>query len=120
MNDRPCNIDNFLKLLFAIENSDDYKEQSYGVIGVYDTKDNDKLIAIFNNVSTLSNFFKVSRACVKSRCLCRKSLLKSRYRLERFKDESLSDNNLENEILENVEILTNMPIEKAMKVIYKK
>lgn len=80
----PNNIENYLYLLFAIENSDGYKKQKYGVIGVYDTTDNDRLVAIFNNTTTLANFFKVTKDYIASNCLCRKKLLKGRYRLERF------------------------------------
>ena len=53
-------INNYKELLFAIFNTEKGKTQKYGVICVYDTKDNEKLIAIFNSSAACANFFKTN------------------------------------------------------------
>lgn len=81
------NIDEYKELLFSIFNTDyedDKSTNKYGVICVYDTLKNDKLIAIFNNATTCADFFKTDRDTINC-AICRNNLRNNRYRLERLK-----------------------------------
>ena len=72
--------DNYKDLLRAIFNVDEKETKS--VICVYDTKDYDKLVAIFSSSSTCGEFFNTNRRVIDS-AVCRKSLRNNRFRLER-------------------------------------
>ena len=75
-------IENYKDLLYAIFNTEEGKTLKYGVICVYDTKDNEKLIAIFNSSTTCADFFKTNRKVIDCN-ICKKNLRNNRYRLER-------------------------------------
>jgi len=75
-------IENYKDLLFAIFNTEEPIKQKYGVICVYDTKDNEKLVAIFNNATTCGKFFNTTGGCINDN-ISRKQLRCARYRIER-------------------------------------
>jgi hypothetical protein len=79
-------IDNYKNLLFAILNTE--QQETANFICVYDTTDNDRLIAIFNSSRTCANFFKTSARSIDS-TICRKNLKFNRYRLERVRNEGI-------------------------------
>lgn len=73
----------YYDLLQAITNSDqEEKNHRYGVICVYDTFDNDRLVAIFNNAKTCGDFFGTNENVISCN-MSRKQLKSGRYRLER-------------------------------------
>ena len=76
--------ENYKNLLFAIFNvyTDEEKGHTKPIV-VYDTKNDDILIAIFKNAKSCANFFKTSQKAINS-SICRCSLRKNRYRLERI------------------------------------
>jgi len=74
--------DNYKDLLRAIFNVDEKETKS--VICVYDTKDYEKLVAIFSSSSTCGEFFNTNRKVIDCD-VCRKKLKYGRFRLERVK-----------------------------------
>jgi hypothetical protein len=74
-------IENYKELLFTIFNTDVEKNEK-SVICVYDTKEDDRLIAIFNSSKSCGKFFKTSPRAI-NKSICRKELRNCRYRLER-------------------------------------
>lgn len=74
-------IENYKELLFAIFNTDEEKNEK-SVICVYDTKEDDRLIAIFNSSKSCGKFFKTSPRAIDC-TICKKHLRNARYRLER-------------------------------------
>lgn len=79
------NIDNYKDLLFAIFNSDNESPKK-SFICVYDTKNNDKLIAIFNNAENCAKFFNTTREAIYS-TISKKILKLRRYKIERVKKD---------------------------------
>lgn len=79
---------NFKQLLYAIFNGDNntLKVPKCGVICVYDMKDDEKLIAVFNNSKTCAIFFNTSPAVISS-AISRHYLRGNRYKIERVKME---------------------------------
>ena len=76
-------IENYKELLFAIFNTDEENGKTK-IICVYDTKDNDRLVAIFNSSKSCAKFFKASPDTIDG-CITKKQLKNDRYRLERVK-----------------------------------
>ena len=81
-------IENYKELLYAIFNVDTNKPKrgSNSFICVYDTKDSDKLVAIFNSSKSCAEFFNTSNRSIDS-SVCRGELRYKRYRLERVKED---------------------------------
>lgn len=75
-------IENYKDLLFAIFNSDNENDKK-SVICVYDTKEDEKLIAIFNSSKSCGKFFSVNARAIDI-SVCTKRLRNHRYRLERI------------------------------------
>lgn len=75
-------IENYKELLFAILNSDYDKKRKKSILCVYDTKDNDRLIGVFNSTRTCANFFNTNVGVIKS-TISRNNLRNHRYRIER-------------------------------------
>ena len=75
-------IQNYKHLLFAIFNTEKECDKK-SVICVYDTKENDRLIAVFNSSKSCAKFFGTSSKSIDC-TICRKRLKQDRYRLERF------------------------------------
>jgi hypothetical protein len=80
---KEIDIENYKDLLFAIFNTDK-ENNKQSIICVYDTKENEKLIAIFNSSKNCAKFFGTSARIIDC-CICRKCLKQNRYRLERLK-----------------------------------
>lgn len=78
-------IHSYKNLLFAIFNTNS-EESKRSIICVYDTKDNDRLIAIFNSSKECAKFFDTGSRCIDS-IICKKNLRNHRFRLERLKYE---------------------------------
>ena len=78
-------INNYKNLLFAIFNTNQ-EEPKRGIICVYDTKDNDRLVAIFNSSKECAKFFDTNSRCIDS-IICKQNLRNHRFRLERIKYE---------------------------------
>lgn len=76
-------IENYKELLFAIFNTEKENNKSK-IICVYDTKQNDRLIAIFNSSKSCGEFFKTTASAIDG-TMTRKQLRNDRYRLERVK-----------------------------------
>lgn len=80
------NVDNFMGLLLALVNQDEVDNDKivskHGVIAVYDTQDNEKLIALFDNAVNCAKLFNTSRECINDN-ICRGNLRQGRYRIER-------------------------------------
>lgn len=76
-------IHSYKNLLFAIFNTNS-EEPKRDIICVYDTKDNDRLIAIFNSSKECAKFFNTNYNCIDS-IICKKNLRNHRFRLERLK-----------------------------------
>ncbi len=76
-------IENYKELLFAILNTDEENGKTK-IICVYDTKDNDRLVAIFNSSKSCGEFFKTTANAIDA-TVTRKQLRNDRYRLERVK-----------------------------------
>lgn len=74
-------IENYKDLLFAILNSDE-ESSKRSVICIYDTQENDKLIAIFNSSKNCGKFFNTNPRTIDS-SISKKQLRNKRYRLER-------------------------------------
>ena len=77
-------IENYKDLLFAIFNVDTNDTNLKSLICVYDTFEDEKLIAIFNNSKSCAKFFNTSARCIDS-TICKKVLRNDRYKLERIK-----------------------------------
>ncbi len=75
-------IDNYKFLLRTIICQDN--EETKSVICVYDTKDFDKLIAIFGRSKYCAYLFKTTAKVIDC-SVCKKELKNGRYRLERVK-----------------------------------
>lgn len=75
-------IENYKDLLFAILSSDEENHKK-SVICMYDTKDNDKLIAIFNSSKSCGKFLNTNPRTIDS-SISKKLLRNRRYRLERL------------------------------------
>ena len=82
--------DYYKDLLYSIFNVEFTKEKkgSTGFICVYDTKENDRLVAIFNTSKTCAKFFNTDFKCIDS-AICRGQLKFRRYRLERISRKEL-------------------------------
>ena len=76
-------MNNYKSLLFAIFNINP-EEPKRDLVCVYDTKDGDKLIAIFNSGKECAKFFNTSENCINS-IICKKNLRNHRFRIERLK-----------------------------------
>lgn len=76
-------VKNYKNLLFTIFHTDNDDTKSF--ICVYDTKDNDRLIAIFNNSDKCSKFFNTTRKSIDT-AICKHQLRCRRYRLERVRE----------------------------------
>ncbi len=74
-------MENYKDLLIAIFNTD-AEDNRKSVICVYDTKENDKLIAVFNSSKSCGKFFGTKPRVIDC-FVCRKQLKEDRYRLER-------------------------------------
>lgn len=74
---------NYLMLAQAIIFSDYDDGQDYCVC-VYDTKENDRLVAVFNNDATCGRFFRTSKNVIQNQ-RSREQLINWRFRTERFK-----------------------------------
>ena len=79
-------IENYKDLLVSIFNTDNPNPNKKHIICVYDTKEKDKLIAIFNSSETCAIFFKTTVNSIDS-SISRTNLRLKRYRLERLKLE---------------------------------
>ena len=76
--------ENYKNLLFAIFNVYTDEEKGYTKpIVVYDTKNDDILIAIFKNAKSCAKFFKTTHKVI-SCDVCKKTLKHRRYKLERI------------------------------------
>lgn len=73
---------NYLMLLQAILFSD-YDDGQVFVVCLYDTKENDRLVAVFNNDARCARFFGTTKITIQ-KMRCRNSLIKGRFRTERF------------------------------------
>jgi hypothetical protein len=78
---KEIDIENYKDLLVAIFNTDE-KLNRKSVICVYDTKENEKLIAVFNTAKTCGKFFGTTSKVIDC-TICKKFLRQDRYRLER-------------------------------------
>lgn len=76
------NIDNYKLLLSTIFNSDESNREVKSVICVYDTLDNERLVAVFSKSQACGDFFGTTRRVIDCD-ICRKKLKAKRYRLER-------------------------------------
>lgn len=75
--------ENYKKLLYAIFLSDIEDDKNSSIICVYDTRDNDRLIAVFNSLKTCANFFNTSAEVISS-TISRKVLRNKRFKIERL------------------------------------
>ena len=75
-------LKNYLMLYQAILFSDYDDGQDY-VVCVYDTVENDRLVAVFNNDKTCANFFNTSKITIQA-MRNRNQLIKYRFKTERF------------------------------------
>ena len=74
-------IENYKNLLSAIQNSDIITKKK--VICVYDTFDNERLIAMFNNTKSCADFFETSVNAIDC-AVSRHQLRNFRYKIERL------------------------------------
>lgn len=75
--------ENCKKLIATIFLSEDKKEGKNKIICVYDTQDNDRLVAIFNKSADCGKLFGMKRGDID--CYVHKgNLVKGRFRLERL------------------------------------
>ena len=79
-------IENYKDLLVSIFNTDNPNSNKTFLICVYDTKEKDRLVAIFNSSKTCAKFFKTTYNSINT-TITRGSLKVNRYRLERLKLE---------------------------------
>lgn len=75
-------LTNYLMLAQAILFSD-YDDGQDFCVCVYDTEENDRLVAVFNNDAICSKFFNTSKDTIQSQ-RAKKQLIKSRFKTERF------------------------------------
>lgn len=82
----------YLNLLCAICNSDDDETYRNSCIVVYDTFENERLIAIFTKAKYCAKFFNTNEKCIADN-ICRGNLRKCRYKIVRvhFKEEQDED-----------------------------
>lgn len=82
----------YLNLLCAICNSDDDETYRNSCIVVYDTFENERLIAIFTKAKYCAKFFNTNEKCIADN-ICRSNLRKCRYKIVRvhFKEEQDED-----------------------------
>lgn len=83
-------IENYKDLLYTIFNVDTDDTNIKSLICVYDTFEDEKLIAIFNNSKSCAKFFNTTTKCIDS-TICKKILRMDRYKLERLKLEEEYD-----------------------------
>lgn len=74
-------IENYKNLLLTIQNSDIITKKK--IICVYDTFDNERLIAMFNNTKNCANFFETTRNSIDC-AISRHQLRNFRYKIERI------------------------------------
>ena len=74
---------NYLMLVQAILFSD-YDDGQDFCVCLYDTEENDRLVAVFNNDATCSRFLKTSKRVIQSQRI-RRQLIKWRFKTERFR-----------------------------------
>ena len=73
---------NYLMLVQAILFSD-YDDGQDFCVCLYDTEENDRLVAVFNNDARCAQFFRTTKITIqKMRCV--NSLIKGRFKTERF------------------------------------
>ena len=78
-------VQNYKILLYAIFNTyEDLEQGREQPICVYDTCNNDVLVAIFKNAITCAKYFNATQRSINS-SVCRGNLRKARYRLERIR-----------------------------------
>lgn len=75
--------ENCKKLIATIFLSDKEKNDKKNILCVYDTLDNERLVAIFNKSSSCGEMFGMSNNCIDS-YVCKGNLVKGRFRLERL------------------------------------
>lgn len=80
------NTENYKELLNTIFNSDESEKIVKSVICVYDTFEEDRLVAVFSKSEACGNFFRTTRRVIDCD-ICRGKLKANRYRLERVKLE---------------------------------
>ena len=80
---KEVDIENYIDLLNTIFNTDIEKDVK-SVICVYDTKKQEKLVAVFNNAISCAKFFNTSSNIINT-IVCKGQLRWDRYRLERVK-----------------------------------
>jgi hypothetical protein len=103
---------NYLMLIQTIMFSD-YDDGGNFAICVYDTEENDRLVAIFNNDNGAARMFGMTKLCIQQ---YRKydRLIKSRFKTERFRCETTSSK------AEFYQIMMNEGNKKEMEYIRKK
>ena len=74
---------NYLMLVQAILFSD-YDDGQDFCVCLYDTEENDRLVAVFNNDATCSRFLKTTKNAVQAQ-RGRKQLIRNRFKTERFR-----------------------------------
>ena len=79
------NYKNLLSTIFCVD-TEEPKKGLKSSICVYDTKDNDRLVAIFNSGKACAEYFNTSTKYIYVN-VCRGNLRLGRYKLERVKYE---------------------------------
>lgn len=81
---------NYLMLAQAIIFSDLDNGQDY-VVCVYDVEENERLVAVFNNIKRCARFLNITVDCI-YKSIKREVLIKSRFKIEKLKCGTTSTN----------------------------